>query len=171
MTTFRTVWPSLLVSAFVAGCATVDYTSWTTIVQLPRDRTSYFCSSRVTGSTYTELKTTGIYAEILLEDLGAWSSDGGTWTQDESGVLTMASTTRTALPRTYKDRTCLIWLGGDDTMEEALADLCHDIDDSKPEQEILNHDVLIPVEQFEQEIRRPYPVLVHPDMEKETGAD
>jgi len=80
--------------ALAAGCSNVYYETRTKTVLLSQDRTSYFYSNNLTGSTYTELKADGTYTMVDQEHMGVIPYDGGTWTQDGDGILTMVSTGR-----------------------------------------------------------------------------
>ena len=76
-----------------------------------------------------------------------------------------------AVPLQYKDRVFLLWLNCNTPICRSLSEICSDIDEAKPGHEVIYYDFLIPEEQFEKEVKKPYPFMFYPEMNKITGAE
>ena len=76
-----------------------------------------------------------------------------------------------AIPMRYKDRVFLLWLNCGTPQSRSLREICRAIDRAKPENQPIYHDFLIPEEQFEKGVKKPYPFKFYPEMNKITGAE
>lgn len=76
-----------------------------------------------------------------------------------------------AVPMYYKQHTFLLWLNCNTPNNRSLDEIHKAIDNAKPNEIIAYHDFLISAEQFEKEVKKPYPFLFYPEMNKITGAE
>ena len=74
-----------------------------------------------------------------------------------------------AAPMHYKEQTFLLWLNCGTPSDRNLDEIHKAIDN--PKEMIPDHSHLISAEQFEREVKKPYPFLFYPEMNKITGAE
>jgi hypothetical protein len=73
------------------------------------------------------------------------------------------------VPMQYKKQTFLLWLNCSTPSDRSLDKIHKAID--KPKEAPSLHSVLITADQFDREVKKPYPFLFYPEMNKITGAE
>ena len=145
------------------------------IFRLPKDRDIFFKSYSYTASEYVQFRANGSYRRIGREHMFVEEIDRGTWTQADSGEITLVSQKHRyetdpeanpfhITPMTYKGVTFLLWKDSETPVHRDLAEIMRSIDKRERNQVIGYIYQMIDRKTFEDESGRTQEFLFYPEM-------
>ncbi len=141
------------------------------VFKMPADRNLFFRSYCYTGSSYVEFARDGRYRRIEREHMFVEVVDTGTWTQSETGEITLKSKQRRfplrhVTPMTYRRVTFLVWKDTEMEMNRDPIAIKQAIDQRKGKEPVGYAYVEIDRKTFEYESGTTQEFIFYPEMNK-----